>query len=54
MLHLIREDSLAQAVDSYPDVDAIPERNIETMNALGTAHHRQVLETCLQTKKEPE
>lgn len=49
MLHLIREDSLEQAVASYPDVDAIPERNIQTMNALGTTHHRQVLETCLQT-----
>lgn len=49
MLHLIREDSLAQAVASYPEVDAIPERNIQTMNALGAEHHRQVLEACLQT-----
>jgi hypothetical protein len=47
MLHLIREASLEQAVASYPDVDAIPERNIETMNALGAEHHRSVLAACL-------
>lgn len=49
MLHLIREDSLEQAIDSYPDADAIPERNIQTMNKLGTKHHQAVLENCLQT-----
>ncbi|EIJ35463.1 DUF1415 domain-containing protein [Thiothrix nivea] len=54
MLHLIREDSLGQAVTSYPDVDAIPERNIQTMNVLGTEHHRQVLETCLHAGTESE
>lgn len=53
MLHLIREDSLEKAVASYPDVDAIPERNIQTMNALGKQHHRQVLEASLQQQEEP-
>ncbi|MEN9504070.1 MAG: hypothetical protein RI964_3355 [Pseudomonadota bacterium] len=43
MLHLIREDSLEQAIAHYPDVDDIPERNIDTMNRLGSAHHQQVL-----------
>lgn len=47
MLHLIREDSLEQAIQHYPDVDAIPERNIHTMNTLGAAHHRAVLANCL-------
>jgi hypothetical protein len=47
MLHLIREASLEQAVASYPDVDAIPEHNIQTMNALGAEHHRTVLAACL-------
>lgn len=32
--HLLREDSLEQAIDKYPDVDAIPERNIECMHQL--------------------
>ncbi|MEB4590657.1 DUF1415 domain-containing protein [Candidatus Thiothrix sp. Deng01] len=52
MLHLIREHSLEQAIASHPDVDAIPERNIQTMNALGAEHHRKVLENCLQTGTE--
>jgi hypothetical protein len=52
MLHLIREDSLEQAVAHYPDVDAIPQRNIDTMNALGAPHHQAVLAGCLQQTDE--
>ena len=52
MLHLIREDSLEQAVTHYPDVDAIPQRNIDTMNALGAPHHQAVLAGCLQQTDE--
>lgn len=37
MLHLLREASVESAVSSYPDVDAIPQRNIERMQELGTA-----------------
>jgi hypothetical protein len=51
MLHLIREDVLEKAIASYPDVDAIPERNIETMNSLGAEHHKAVLQSCLQAGK---
>ena len=36
-LHLIREASLARAVDAYPDPDEIYQRNIETMRTLGKA-----------------
>jgi uncharacterized protein len=35
LLHLLREDSVAAAVQSAPDVDAIPDRNIATLRALG-------------------
>lgn len=35
MLHLLREESVERAVDGYPDVERIPERNIETMRRLG-------------------
>ena len=34
LLHIIREDSLEQVIEHYPDVDAIPERNVRRMNAL--------------------
>lgn len=35
LLHLLREDSIEQVVQSYPDVDDIPRRNIETLQRLG-------------------
>ena len=35
LLHIIREESLEKAIEHYPDVDAIPERNIARMKALG-------------------
>lgn len=36
-LHLLREDSLERVLANYPDPEQIPERNIDTMNRLGTA-----------------
>jgi uncharacterized protein len=35
MLHLLREESLDRAVESFPDTDSIFERNIDTMKKLG-------------------
>ncbi len=34
-LHLLREDSVTRAVDVFPDADAIIDRNIATLKALG-------------------
>jgi len=34
-LHLLREDSVDRAVEAFPEADAIFERNIETLEALG-------------------
>jgi hypothetical protein len=42
LLHIIREESLEQAIEHFPDVDGIPERNIRRMEAL-TAEERQRL-----------
>ncbi len=39
LLHIIREESLEKAIEHYPDVDRIPERNIARMQAL-TAEER--------------
>jgi hypothetical protein len=36
-LHLLREDSVSRAVEAFPDAEAIFERNIETLEALGPA-----------------
>ena len=36
LLHLLREQSMAEAIDSYPDVTGIPGRNIELMRTHGS------------------
>ena len=48
MLHLLREDSLSDAIDNYPEVDLIPERNIECMNGQGVEKLRALLQACLK------
>lgn len=35
MLHLLREDSIAKAVEAFPNAEMIFEKNIETLQALG-------------------
>lgn len=44
MLHLLREDSVARAVATYPDPDAIVERNQRTLRALGHAGWRALFD----------
>lgn len=47
MLHLLREASLDVAIDSYPNVDDIPDQNIERMQKLGVQKMRSLLANCL-------
>ena len=35
MLHILREESLSKAIDNYPNVEDIPQNNIEFANAKG-------------------
>lgn len=42
LLHIIREESLEKAIEHYPDVDAIPERNIARMKALGPEERKRL------------
>lgn len=37
ILHLLREESIDRAVETYPDVDAIPERNMALLQEMGEA-----------------
>ncbi len=43
MLHLLREDSVARAVEAYPEPDSIIERNIATMQKLGAEGFQKLL-----------
>ncbi len=44
-LHLLREDSVARAVEAFPDPDAIVERNITTLEKLGRGGWERLLES---------
>jgi hypothetical protein len=37
MLHLLREKSISEAVEHYPNPESIPERNIQRLREMGTA-----------------
>jgi hypothetical protein len=43
ILHLLREDSVARAVDAYPDPAGIYERNQETLRRLGWEGWRRLM-----------
>ena len=43
LLHILREDSVANAIAGYPDVAQIPVRNIALMNEMGIEKLRDIL-----------
>ena len=42
-LHLLREDSVTRAVETFPDADSIYENNITTMRRLGRDHIEKLM-----------
>jgi len=46
VLHLLREASLEEAIERYPDTAEIPERNIERMEELGVESLKRLLASC--------
>ncbi len=44
LLHLIREESLEQALKNYPDPESIPEKNINKARELGLTYFHRMLE----------
>jgi len=46
VLHIIREASIEDRLDSYPDAAAIPERNIKLMNKMGRQQLQGLLARC--------
>lgn len=45
MLHILRESSLTQAIDSHPNPESIPTTNIARLEALGMTALRRLLES---------
>ena len=48
MLHLLREASLEGAIARYPDVDSIPDNNMNLMNDKGADYMRALLAGCFK------
>lgn len=48
MLHLLREASLEQAIERYPDTEDIPRHNIERVTRLGPEKMAALLKACKQ------
>lgn len=52
MLHILREESLARAIDNYPDSEGIPDRNIALMQLRGLEAAQMLLKSCFELAKE--
>lgn len=46
MFHLIRQDGLAAALESWPDPEAIPERNMALLRSMGVEKVKRLLAAC--------
>ncbi len=46
MLHLLREQAVSDALDSYPDAEAIPDKNIACAQCHGLIYMQQLLRSC--------
>lgn len=54
LLHLIREESISVAIDSHPDVDGIPEHNIDTLRSLSEDQMSHIFGNRYQKVSQPD
>lgn len=50
-LHLIREASIARALETFPEPESIPERNVQYARKRGLAAMQAMLDTCKSVKR---
>lgn len=50
MLHILREESVSRAVDSYPHAEKIPQKNIAFARQKGLAYMQRLLAACMEIK----
>ena len=48
MLHLLREESVSRAIDSYPDTMMIPEKNVALARGKGFAYMQSLRAACME------
>jgi len=47
MLHFLREESVSKAIDSHPDIDDVPYKNIQFAKDKGLNYMQQLLAQCM-------
>ena len=47
MLHLLREQSVTRAIETYPGTEKIPQKNIEYTRARGLAYMQALKDSCI-------
>jgi uncharacterized protein len=50
MIHILRESSVSRAVEFYPDVESIPDRNVEFAREKGQSYFLHIMEKILKAK----
>ncbi|MBS0265756.1 MAG: DUF1415 domain-containing protein [Planctomycetes bacterium] len=53
ILHIIREESIDRALSDYPEPEAIPEKNIRTMQSLSPEERREYFPWLAQAPESP-
>ena len=48
MLHILREDSLSDALDNFPDAEGIPEKNIAFARRQGLKNMQMLRDACIE------
>ena len=54
MLHILREAQLEDVIETYPDVEGIPERNINLLRSMGLQKMTEMLDRCDGETSKPE
>jgi uncharacterized protein len=49
MLHILREESVSRAVDSYPGIENIPQRNMDFARDKGLAYMQRLRAACMES-----
>ncbi|MEL6194005.1 MAG: DUF1415 domain-containing protein [Bacteroidota bacterium] len=52
MFHILREESVSAAIENFPNVDDIPQKNIEKMEGLGISKIRELLKMIMENPQE--
>ena len=48
MLHILREESVSRAIESYPDTEMIPQKNIAFARHKGLAYMQRLRAACME------